>query len=392
MKGAWMGTLRCRVGCADPAQCMNRLLRANIPFQRPDIADELTLEITVAYGNYGALKKLCQRQGYELTVLRRAGLLEKLAFLKRRKTLAVCMALVLLLALYLPNKVLFVVVEGDSVVPEGQLLLAAGEAGLHFWMDRSEVDSYVIQNNILQAIPELSWVGVNTKGFVAYVSVTERILENETEDHSPVTNVVAARDGVITEVHPIGGQSVCTVGQAVREGEILISGIVECPTHIWATHADGEVYALTGHEETLYLPAQGQQQGEAGETSGQVSVILGKNRIKIFGTSSNFDATCDKIITYVPLALPGGFYLPVSLCVEQEISRAIEPVSVDRETVTAYGEQYLWDLVYGDMIAGEIRSESFLWNTEDSWHILKASFSCQEMISRQVGAEIFEGD
>lgn len=392
MRGRWMGTLRCRIGCADPAQCMNRLIQAGIEFRDPWLPDELTLELTVGWGDWGMLERLCGRQGYELTVLQRRGLIEKLRLMSRRKTLTVCMAMLLFLVMYLPNKVLFVVVEGDTAVSGWQLVLAAEDAGLTFWMDRADVDSYKINNELLQRFPELSWVGVNTKGFVAYISATPRIQENETEDHRTVTNVVAARDGIVTEVHPIGGQKVCEVGQSVREGELLISGIVECPTHIWATHADGEVYALTVHDETLYLPAQGLLQGQKEGTSLTASVVLGKNRIKIFGNSSNLDTTCDKITTYVPLALPGGYYLPMSLCVEQQISRTTEPVSVDRETLADYGEHYLRDQTFDAMIAGEIRGESFRWETGDSWHILKASFSCHEMISRQVEAEMFEGD
>ncbi len=80
-------------------------------------------------------------------------------------------------------------------------------------------------------------------------------METEVENHKEATNVIASRAGIVTSMSVIGGQAVCKEGQAVLEGELLVTGLVDCKTHTQVTHADAEIYALTQREIQAVYPA-----------------------------------------------------------------------------------------------------------------------------------------
>ena len=68
-----------------------------------------------------------------------------------------------------------------------------------------------------------------------------------------VGSIVASRDGVITSITTTKGTPLCKAGQAVKAGQILISGYTDCGISIRADPAEGEVFAETYREMmTLY--------------------------------------------------------------------------------------------------------------------------------------------
>ena len=72
----------------------------------------------------------------------------------------------------------------------------------------------------------------------------------EVLDEHAITKVVAARDGVVTQVRALEGQPMVRAGDAVQTGDTLISGLVE-PTReggkYRTAHARGTVQAYTTH-------------------------------------------------------------------------------------------------------------------------------------------------
>ncbi len=137
-------------------------------------------------------------------------------------------------------------------------------------------------------MPELQWAGVNFSGGVAIVSVRERLPEEAVRDRSTVTNVVAARDGVIVSMSVLGGQSVCRVGQAVRAGELLVTGCVDQTTHTQYTHADAEIYALTQRTIQAVYPQTAVQKVYTGQVIRRYSLIVGRKKNKFIRKQWNF--------------------------------------------------------------------------------------------------------
>ena len=135
---------------------------------------ELTVQVTVLRQDYGKCKRIIEKRGDKITVKNRRGLYWTFRRLLDRPVLVLGMLLILAAALYLPSRVLFVRVEGNHRVPSRKILATAENCGIGFGASRRAVRSEKMKNNLLEAVPELQWAGVNTQGCVAVITVRER--------------------------------------------------------------------------------------------------------------------------------------------------------------------------------------------------------------------------
>ena len=90
--------------------------------------------------------------------------------------------------------------EGNQNVPENLILELASQCGLSFGTERRQVRSEQVKNALLGAVPELEWVGINTAGCVATISVRERQKGENIGQAGGVSSIVASCDGMITGI------------------------------------------------------------------------------------------------------------------------------------------------------------------------------------------------
>ncbi len=378
---------------ADPAAAISAVNMAGIEIFNAtrDEADIVT-RFYLRRRDVKRLRILCNRRGYSMKILRRQGLFWTLREVLHRPVLVFGAVLYLLLALYLPSRVLFIRVEGASTVPERLILEKCQQVGISFGASRKEVRSEKMKNALLAAIPELQWAGINTAGCTATVSVRERTEpEAEVEQNRGVSSLVAVRDGVITQCTVIRGNPVCKVGDAVKAGQVLISGYTDCGITIQATQAHGEIFAQTERTLTAISPAATGQKGEKTAITKKFALIIGKKRINFYKGSGISDSSCDKMYTLSYLTLPGGFQLPVALVTEiwaeytPELPAAQEDAS---ELLQEFAQEYL----RRQMVAGTVLHRQESMTSAEGATILQGKYACTEMIGRVQNEEIIKPD
>ena len=385
-----MGTLRLQITSADLSATLTALARLGI--ESMDVVQEgdLTVCLTIRLGDYRRLIRYLKKRGDTVKIVGRKGVYWRIMGLLHRPVLAAGMLFLLFLTLYLPTRVLFVRVEGNESVPTNLVLEQAQRCGICFWANRREVRSEKIKNALLGAIPELQWVGVNTEGCIATISVRERSLTQAEQAQRGVSSIVAARDGVVTEVTALKGNALCKVGQAVKAGEVLISGYTDLGLTIQATRAEGEVFAETKRYAAAVTPNTWTKKGEILRTEKKYALHIGKKQINFYKDSGISPATCDKMYSEYYVLLPGGFQLPVALIVEAYIyyDCTVQPVPEDmlEATLADFTRNYLAD----QMIAGQILEERMTTEQLQQRTCLYAEFSCLEMIGRVQSEEIIK--
>ena len=380
------GSLRLRITSADLAGSLSALTSLGSPVYQVEQTGPLTFELTVARRDYSRVAKLLERRGEKLEILRRQGSFWALAGLKKRG-----LAVLLALAVFLPTRVLFIQVQGNETVPTRLIIEQARDCGIGFGASRREVRSERVKNRLLEAIPELQWAGVNTAGCVAVISVRERTQAEQTEKPSMgVSSIVAARDGVISSCTVLRGNQLCKVGQAVRAGEVLVSGYIDTGLFLRATQAEAEVFAQTQRRLKAVTPENCLQKGEVIRVEKKYSLIFGKKQINFYNDSGIFSGSCDKMYAQYPLTLPGGFQLPVALAVETLYYREARTGSVAPEDARALLDAFAENYLRGQMVAGSIldRRDDLL--QEGGVFHLTGEYACQEMIGRVRSEEMIE--
>ena len=134
--------------------------------------NELTAEFAVARKDFRRLKALIKRRGDSLDIKKRRGLYWTFRRMLHRPVLCFGILFLLALTLYLPSRILFVEVEGNSKVDTNRILEAAGQCGLGFGTNRRSIRSEQLKNRLLQQIDELQWAGVNTYGCRAVITTS----------------------------------------------------------------------------------------------------------------------------------------------------------------------------------------------------------------------------
>ncbi len=247
------GMVRLEILSADPLGFL-RLL--TVPVFDVEQVDALQYRFSVARQDFKAVRKLAKKRGDALRPVGFAGLYWRLKGLLKRPVLVLGMAFLLAVSLWVPGRVFFVQVEGNEHVPTLQIIEKAQSCGIGFGASRREVRSEIIKNNLLSAMPELQWAGVNTRGCVAVITVKERDDPDKEQPNDGVSSIVAVRDGIVGELTVEQGSALVKPGQAVKAGEVLISGYTDCGLYIRAQQAKGEVYGQTQREISAVFPTE----------------------------------------------------------------------------------------------------------------------------------------
>ena len=209
------GWLELEIRGASPELCLNRFAAGDIPFWRPERVDPFTLRLRIYEAHRQRAEREISRSLCVSTVVRRSGFRRSFRGLKKRPFLLAGLAISLALACLAQNLVWFVRVEGNVRIPTERILRALAEEGVRFGAWGPALDSAYLKDRMLNRIPELRWLAVNRQGCIALVPLSERPETEPRREESGVANVVAARDGVLTELRVFNGLAVKAPGDAV---------------------------------------------------------------------------------------------------------------------------------------------------------------------------------
>ena len=381
--------VRLRIVAADPVRMLAKLVDGNIEPRDLEWIDELTVEMRIPYSALSGARTVMHENGADYRITAKEGFLWQMMGLVTRPVMLIGLAVILLLAVILPKRVLFVRILGNETVAEKQILEYVRESGLRFGVKASYVRSENTKNYLLSQLPQLQWVGVTTNGCIATVRVKERSLPDSAEDGGgTVTGIVAVCDGVITDLTVESGNPLITVGQSVKAGDILISGYTDCGRVVTVSKAAGEVYAHTLREITLVTHNSRLVRGYKTDEHRCYQLFIGKKVINLCNDSGIHDSTCVKMYSEYCLVLPGGFRLPVSV-----VKQTCAAYDLQTETVqeaTDWADDYARKYLLKKIVAGQILEGAAQDNRNESCGEFRYIYACHEMIGQLKYEEIVE--
>ena len=377
------GMVEVAITSADPSLTLMQISKLGITIYDSRIEeDHITLHLCLRRQDVKAVKALAKRKGYDCKITGKSGIHWSFVNLLHRPVLVFGFLLLLFLSVFLPSRVLFIRVEGNVKVPTRLILEKCAENGIFFGVSRRQVRSEKVKNGVLSAIEDLQWVGVNTHGCVATVTVRERHKLAPALQEKTVTSIVAAMDGVILSCTATSGTLQCKVGQQVAAGQTLISGITDCGISIRATCAKGEIVAQTKRSMTVFTTLEGERTGENTASEEKYALIIGKIRINFYKGSGISGTTCDKIYEEKYMTLPGGFQLPVAIVKETWIFAETQTELLEQETAHQLLECFVTWYLPTQMVAGSIVDADLSISYQDGYAVLQGDYTCCEMIGQ----------
>lgn len=323
------GSLWLEIQGAEPSRLLNRLSEAGLRFWDAEPADDFTIRLALRAKDLAAARDHAARCQCTLRVLRAGGVPAVKRKLRRRLALmaglALCFAVLGISRLFVWE----IEVEGNEQLTRGEILRALAESGVEpgsFWPAWS---SDTIKNEVILRLPELAWVGVSVDSSRATVRVREREPAPELIDNDAPHSVRARRTGIIENVQVYLGAPLVQPGDAVLEGETLVSGRVESTLGtVRYVHASAKIEARTYYELTIAAPTE---QGFTQERSGHTrwALVIGGERLNLYLGGSELPEGCVKQTQEHKLEWPGVFSLPVALVQERILEYDVITESAD---------------------------------------------------------------
>ena len=362
---------------AYPEGLLNAAASAGLELWSLNRIDQHSVGFELYETNVCDIEALARKSGMELEIISK---LEK----RRRvfKNRYVFLLILLFVAFILLISSLFVwriEVRGTRRLSRGEVLRALEDSGMAVGCFWPGIKTDELRSRIMLELPELAWMTVNVSGSRAIVLINEReekpIIYNEAES----ANLVASKTGLVRRVSALSGKAVAEPGQAVTEGELLISGTLDSIMGTQRTvRARGSVMADTWYEIDSVCPEQEQIKNSGGFVRHRFALIFGKRRINFYISSGKAIDECDKIINEYALGLEGFFALPVKLVHERIVS--YDTVSSQGYDTQAMSRQ-LARLLETEA-KGQILQSTFTESISDGLYVLTLRAHCIENIAR----------
>lgn len=201
----------------------------------------------------------------------------------------------------------------DESVSEESVIRELSASGFSIGSDLDDLDFDILHNHFLLESEDIAWISVNMSGVVANVEVRSYKVGASTDNGTVIPrNLVASQDGQIAVITLRSGKRVVEVGQIVRKGELLISGIIDSQSlGVRYERADGEVLAYVNKEFSVEVPCRSTEKVFSGREFKKVSVNIFGKSINIFSNCRNSASSCDRINTVYQIKLLGRFSIPV---------------------------------------------------------------------------------
>lgn len=383
-RNAFRDRIRVQVVSADIWRSIALLNEKSIPVFGFQQEDDLTYSFQIGRKHFPALQRLLEKRGDRISLLQNTFLHSLQQSVLHRPLFYTGLLLFFLISLWLPTRILWVEVQGNQLIPTRKILEEADQAGITLFSSCAEVRSEKMKNTLLSAIPQLQWAGINTYGCKAVISVRERTAaEKEARNPKEVSSIIAVRDGIVQSVTASRGDIQCRQGQAVKQGQVLISGFTDCGLSIRAERAQGEIYAQTLRSLDILTPSTCQVKTDNQRTERRYSIVLGKKRINLWKDSGIWDSSCGRISREYRLTLPGGFSLPVSLACDTLLWDSTEEKTLEENTVKGQLSDFSRKYLSSQMIAGTISDAEEVVKLQTGCYRLSGRYICSEMIGRE---------
>ncbi|WP_411676253.1 sporulation protein YqfD [Caproicibacter sp.] len=347
-----------------------------------DISSRSNSGACVSAGLYRNLRFMARKAGCRLRVRERRGMPFLLRRTRTHRGIICGAAAFTVILILLSLHVWCIDVTGNSTLDSKALLSALSKNGLYPGAKITDVNTKKIEQKLMLMFPKIRWMTINTQGCTMQVCIQEKTERPEIEQESGVCNVKASSTGQVVAIRIFAGTAQVKKGDAVAEGQLLVSGVVEDEfggsTFV---HAKAEIIAETSRSCEFRIPLR----QSVRQSTGSKAV---RRSLRLFGANIPLTLTgkpkgdYDVSGTQTDLRLFGTL-LPVSLYEEDWTGMCTVPVTVTRQQAVAEAKKDLAEYEKNLPQGTKILSSSASDRTEKETLIYSVTLKCEENIAKE---------
>lgn len=343
------------------------------------------LKLRVPYSARDQINTL--RLGDSGVYIRECGVPAAIKRYRKRFGLFIGIALSLLLSWQSGKIIWSFSVSGNKSVSEKEILTALDELGCSLGSRIDKINFDLLHNDLALKLDGIAWISVNMKGSLARVEVRE-VKSPDAEELPMCSNIVAAEDGQIELIECFDGVRCAEIGEVVRKGQLLISGVYEDKNGaVTYTRAAGKALARVSRCIRVEIPSVSEKKVYSGERITDYTVnILGKS-INISNWGSINSSMYDKIVSEEKLHI-FSYELPIIVTREERIGYEIDQFELSREEAAAEALISLRSQRDSVLCDAELISESITAYFDDDTYVIECNMVCLVDIARSLPIEL----
>lgn len=282
-------------------------------------------EMYISIHGFRKIKPILKKTRTKVTILKRMGLPFFLHKYRRRKVFfggaLFCILFIYVMSLFIWN----IHIEGNFSRTDQVLLEFLETKHIYHGIPKKKVDCERIVKDIRKEFDDIVWVSAYVKGTRLMIKVKENTdtFSEETKASSYAANdIVAEKDGVITDIVTRNGVPLVKPGDEVKKGDVLVSGKVEVKNDAGEVvnyqyqNADADITAKTilPYEEQLSFTHKVK---EYTDSNRYAVYIKWRDCICSLGIRSHSYKESEQYTQEKQLKIGEHFYLPISFGIIQ---------------------------------------------------------------------------
>ncbi|MCM1577633.1 MAG: sporulation protein YqfD [Ruminococcus sp.] len=296
----------------------------------------------VTAGGFRSLSALAEETGLSCMAVTRRGVMQAVGGYRKRAGLAVGLILSAVITAAMSGRVTVIEIGGSDTIPRERIISLLRDSGIYIGCRINDVDLRRAERLIRAMDKDIAWIGIRHTGSRVVVEVDDIDPYPDIQSENTPCNIIAARDAQIKAVKVYNGQLIPMIGDGVKKGDIIISGVVDTKYgRSYYVHAIGEITGVYTEKVTFGENFSGVER-VTGETVTRKALSVLGHRL-IYSRSGSISGEYEYSEKESPLKL-GKIEFPLSkvemtymLQKEIPVTRSEEEV---REILTERMERY----------------------------------------------------
>lgn len=205
--------------------------------------------------DYEVLKEFAENNKAEIIQTEQKGIIFALNKYKKRIGFLLGILLGLALIIFLSNIVMVIEISGNEKVSDEQIIAILEDNDIYIGSFIPNIDFRQAEKRIIVVLDDLAWIGIRNTGCRVTVEVNEITPVPEMVPTNRPCNVVATKDAQIVYVNVYMGRLIPLVGDGVKKGDLLISGVVKGKfDNTYYVHSMGDITGKYKEKVTFSQP------------------------------------------------------------------------------------------------------------------------------------------
>ena len=187
---------------------------------------------TILYANLGIndyrrIKEIAKKTKSKVKIEKKRGLPFLLNKYRKRKIFLAFFLLIITTLIISSNFIWNIEIKGNEKINGEEILEVLNQNGFKIGINKNNIDTESIINKIRLQRDDIAWIGINMKGTNAIVEIKEADKVPEILDENDYCNIVSNKNGCITKISVQNGTAAVSIGNIVKEGDVLVYGYME---------------------------------------------------------------------------------------------------------------------------------------------------------------------